>query len=127
MLRGVAAPRAVLVAEDEPQLLRLVSRVLERAGYEVLPAADGEAALEAVAAHGERIDTAVLDAAISPRGCDEIVAALRRQQPGVGLVVASGGALDGGLRRLAREGGVFLRKPFALASLLRAVADARGA
>ena len=36
----------VLVADDEPHLLRLVKFRLEREGYEVLTAVDGESALE---------------------------------------------------------------------------------
>jgi DNA-binding response OmpR family regulator len=49
----------VLVADDEPHLLRLVKFRLEREGYEVLTAVDGEAALEL--ARSERPDLCVLD------------------------------------------------------------------
>ena len=51
-------PHAVLVAEDEPPLVRLMKRVLERAGYEVMVAGDGVSALEAFTIHRERIDIA---------------------------------------------------------------------
>ena len=49
----------VLVADDEPHLLRLVKFRLEREGYEVLTACDGEAALKVV--REEKPDLCVLD------------------------------------------------------------------
>jgi DNA-binding response OmpR family regulator len=115
---------AVLVAEDEPPLERLMKRVLERAGYEVMIARDGEMALRTFADHRERIDIAVLDAAIVPRGCGEILDCIGAECPTVGVVLASGDALDGNVReRMLAHDGIFLRKPFAPQALLRAVED----
>lgn len=115
---------AVLVAEDEPPLERLMKRVLERAGYEVLVARDVPTALEAFATHGERIDIAVLDAAIAPRGCTEILERIGAERPSVGVVLASGQALEGRLReRMLAQDGIFLRKPFAARALIQAVED----
>lgn len=114
----------MLVAEDEPPLERLMKRVLERAGYEVMVARDGDTALEAFAVHRERIDIAVLDAAIVPRGCAEILDRIGAERPSVGIVLASGDALERNVReRLLANDGVFLRKPFAPQALLRAVED----
>jgi len=115
---------AVLVAEDEPPLVRLMKRVLERAGYEVMVAGDGVSALEAFTIHRERIDIAVLDAAIAPRGCVEILDRIEAERPSVGVVLASGDALNGDVRkRMLAHDGIFLRKPFAPHALLRAVED----
>ena len=49
----------VLVADDDPDILRLISLRLERAGYDVVAARDGEQALEA--AIGRSPDLALLD------------------------------------------------------------------
>lgn len=49
----------VLVAEDDPDILQLVAFRLERAGYEVIQAADGEEALRLVTER--QPDLAVLD------------------------------------------------------------------
>ena len=43
---GAPAKRTILVVEDEPTLRALVRRVLERAGYEVVEASSGLAALQ---------------------------------------------------------------------------------
>ena len=39
--------KKILVADDEERIVKLVSDFLKMSGYEVLPAADGAAALEA--------------------------------------------------------------------------------
>ncbi len=52
-------PRTVLVADDDEDILQLVSFRLERAGYTVVTAADGQQALAAAREH--RPDLAVLD------------------------------------------------------------------
>ena len=51
--------QVVLVAEDDPDILELVRFRLERAGYEVLTAQDGEEALEVAAKR--KPDLAILD------------------------------------------------------------------
>jgi DNA-binding response OmpR family regulator len=56
--RDAARPRA-LVADDEPPLVRVVSGYLEREGFDVLTAADGEAAVRL--AREARPDVIVLD------------------------------------------------------------------
>jgi CheY-like chemotaxis protein len=115
---------AVLVAEDESQLLRLMERLLAQAGYEVLCTRDSDEALAAVAAHGARIEIAVLDAAIVPRGAGEILEALGKQGRAIGVVLTSGDALEGDLhRRMLDCDGIFLRKPFSPSALLRAMED----
>jgi CheY-like chemotaxis protein len=117
-------PQAVLVAEDESQLLRLLERLLAQAGYEVLSACDGDEALASVAAHGARIGIAVLDAAIVPRGAGEILEALGKQGRAIGVVLTSGDVLEDDLRQPMLDcDGIFLRKPFPPSALLRALED----
>jgi CheY-like chemotaxis protein len=60
-LRG----RRVLVVDDEPDLRRLVRRLLERYGAEVEEAADGRAALHAL--YDVRPDLVILDVLMPPR------------------------------------------------------------
>jgi DNA-binding response OmpR family regulator len=57
--RGVNPAKTVLVVDDEPTLVATLRYNLEREGYRVLTAADGDAAL--TAARAERPDIVVLD------------------------------------------------------------------
>jgi DNA-binding response OmpR family regulator len=112
------------VADDEPQLLRLMARVLERGGYAVQTARDGAEAVRAFEERGEAIEILVLDAAIVPRGGNEVLEAALDQYDSLGIVLTSGAVPDGALRDLVlQHDGVFLRKPFPPSALLRAVED----
>jgi two-component system KDP operon response regulator KdpE len=57
----------ILVVDDEPRVVRLVSKVLEAVGYQVIAAASGEPAIEMVAL--EQPDLVLLDILL-PRGLD---------------------------------------------------------
>jgi two-component system KDP operon response regulator KdpE len=57
----------ILVVDDEPRVVQLVSKVLEAVGYQVIAAANGEPAIEMVAL--EQPDLVLLDILL-PRGLD---------------------------------------------------------
>ncbi len=65
----------VLVADDEPHLLRLVKFRLEREGYRVLTATDGDIALQV--ARDERPDLCVLDVMMPKRSGFDVLRELR--------------------------------------------------
>jgi len=68
-------PARILVADDEPHLLRLVRFRLEREGHEVITATDGEEALEM--ARAEQPDLCVLDVMMPKRSGFEVLRELR--------------------------------------------------
>ena len=51
----------ILVGDDEPPVLRVVQRILTRVGFTVLPAEDGQAAVDAFKGHEGAIDLVILD------------------------------------------------------------------
>ena len=80
------SPQArVLVADDEPHLLRLVKFRLEREGYEVLTAVDGESALDM--ARSERPDLCVLDGMMPKRSGFDVLRELRSDDRCSGMKV----------------------------------------
>jgi len=117
------APRpTVLVADDESILHRLLTRVLRRAGFEVVTATDGESAVARLAEQPDRFVAVVLDATLPPRGGEPALRALWEHRENLGVVLISGAAPDAALRALVAErGGEFLAKPFAPGALLKAV------
>ena len=120
-----APQNAVLVADDEAQLLALCGRVLRRRGYEVLTARDGDEAVRAAAARRGEVRVVVMDATISPAGAAPACGEILRMLGDVALIVTSGGDLEAPVSELlAAHRGVFLRKPFSPAALVRAVEDA---
>jgi two-component system cell cycle sensor histidine kinase/response regulator CckA len=114
--------RLVLVVEDEEALLRLSQRVLEQAGLETLGALDGNAALAAVAEHGDRIAAVLIDVGIPPMGAEALLQQILSPNFQPGIVLASGAACSPELTSLLEErGGKFLLKPFSPADLKHAV------
>lgn len=123
------AASTVLVVEDEPQILRLLTRLLQRWGFRVLAASDGEQALAWLAAPPIPIAAAFLDVLIPPDGVEPLLSRIAGLGEDVGIVLNSGDELPPALRaRLEALGGVFLRKPFspdaAHQALLRVTARA---
>jgi DNA-binding response OmpR family regulator len=75
----------VLVADDEPHLLRLVKFRLEREGYEVLTAVDGESALQV--ARDEHPDLCVLDVMMPKRSGFDVLREIRNDDACAGMKV----------------------------------------
>ncbi|MDX1649078.1 MAG: response regulator [Myxococcota bacterium] len=111
----------VLVADDEEILLRLVGRVLERAGYRVVPAGDGVEARRVLEGKTP-LAVAILDASLEPAGAAALFDILDHAPGRPGLIVTGGEAPPDAMRQaLEARGGRFLPKPFAPAQLLEAV------
>lgn len=66
----------VLVVDDEPQVLQLLKRVLERAGFETIAIGDGRTAHDAAVEW--RPDIVLLDLMLGPITGDQVLAELRR-------------------------------------------------
>lgn len=114
----------VLVVEDDPQMQKMVTLILQQAGYEVTVCADGAAALEGLNHDGA--DLVILDYALPDRGPD-LMATLRERPNGVPIVVTMRGANVATAVELMRQGvSDVVSKPFLGEDLLRAVSRAAG-
>jgi CheY-like chemotaxis protein len=114
----------VLLAEDDADLRRVLALALRRAGYEVLEAGDGAAAL--ALARAARPDVAVLDGRL-PGGSGPAVARALAADPataGVPVVLATGAPPPAGGPAAVPGVVAYLEKPFARAALLARVAEA---
>jgi DNA-binding response OmpR family regulator len=68
----------VLIADDDPDILSLVQLRLERSGYDVVSAGDGEQALER--ARAQTPDLALLDVMMPKLDGYEVTARLRQEE-----------------------------------------------
>lgn len=113
----------VLVIDDEESVRTVLSRVLTRAGYKVLSAADGQEALIIFAREVERISAVVLDLTMPRLDGIEVMRLLRRLSPGVRALLMSGYSDDEVKTRFADEHVAgFLQKPFQNKELLTRLA-----
>jgi DNA-binding response OmpR family regulator len=114
----------ILCADDDEDILSLVSLRLERAGFRVIKAVDGEAALEAVRAHKPIL--AVLDVMMPRRTGYEVLASLRADQAYAGLkvILLSARVQESDVERGIDAGAdAYLAKPFKAGELLAKVQE----
>ena len=117
-----AAGETVLVADDEAVVRGLAKAALEVAGYRVLEAADGAEAVEVFRAAGGRVVLAVLDASMPRMSGRQAFEAIRRIDPAVKVLFASGHH-GGGVVPGAAPGTGALNKPYTPSQLAAAVHD----
>lgn len=109
----------VLVVDDDPLMLRLVKTNLDREGYQVLAASDGQAALEIAAS--EIPDLVILDLMLPDIDGFEVCERIRQfSMVPVVMLTARGAQVD---KLSGFEAGAddYLSKPFAPAELLARV------
>jgi two-component system cell cycle sensor histidine kinase/response regulator CckA len=108
----------ILLVDDEESLIALGARMLEHLGFTVLTAADGLQAVERYRQRGEEIDLVLMDLTMPHMDGAEAFGELRRLNPGVRVVLASGYSPEDVASRFAgkRIDGV-LQKPYTLSNL----------
>ena len=122
-----AAPRrsseTVLLVEDQDQIRALLARQLERAGFQVVEAANGYEALTTWRGAADAIDIIVTDIVMPIMDGPTMVEKVRARDRELPVVFISGypGAADPSERETPLPDGRLLRKPFAAAELVRAI------
>ena len=108
------APRRarVLVVEDDATVRRFAERSLERAGYEVLSAADGGEALRLCDSSEGLFDVVVMDVMLPGLRGTEVVERIRPRQPGARVLYISGYRAEDSLPAGPGVPAPFLQKPF---------------
>lgn len=114
---------AVLIVEDNPRMLAVISDMLTAAGHRTTACADPRDALRMLV--HQTFDVVITDVVMPPPGGFGLLSALHESRPGIRVIVISG-YVDGEFAEKARLKGAvaFLEKPFSKASLLRAVDQA---
>ena len=115
----------ILVVDDSPTVLQMVSSALREHGYEVITAVNGEEGLRK--AVDERPHLVLLDVMMPGLNGYEVIRKLRQISPvPVIMVTAKEEKYLGGLFSLERISG-WVEKPFEMTNLLQKVAGVLGA
>ncbi len=118
----VARDLRVLLVEDESSVRALMCKTLRRAGFDVLEAANGPAALDVVNGASAELDLLVSDVVMPEMRGPELADHLRRDRPDLPVLFVSGysdreiGLSEPGLARTH-----FLPKPFSPIGLTTAI------
>jgi CheY-like chemotaxis protein len=114
----------ILIIDDVREQRIIATAMLQKLGYQVMAAADGEEALTVVESYDP--DLLLLDMIMDPGmdGCETYQKILERR-PGQKAVIASGFSESGRVEQTQRLGaGIYIRKPYAIEVLGLAIKDA---
>ena len=113
----------ILLVDDEESLIDLVEQMLEHLGFTTLTAADGRLAVELYRERGKEIDLVLMDLTMPHMDGAEAFGELRRLNPDVRIVLASGYSHEDVASRFGGKGldGI-LQKPYTLAKLRESLA-----
>jgi len=124
---STAAPgrETVLVVEDEPAVLRFAAQLLERNGYTVIRAANGDEAVDLARKYSGRIDLVFSDLVMPGLTGQETAAAVKAARPEIRRLFASGYSEEMNVGRNQHAAAhPFVAKPYAGDVLLRAIREA---
>lgn len=109
----------ILIADDEPNILLSLEFLMQREGFRVLVARDGQQALDAILAH--RPDLVLLDVMMPIKNGFEVLQAVHEREDLAGLKVlmltAKGREIDMA-KGLALGASAYMTKPFSTRELV---------
>jgi two-component system, cell cycle sensor histidine kinase and response regulator CckA len=116
----------VLLVEDEAPVRLLAQRLLERTGYHVLVASDGEQALEVSDGYEGSIHLLLTDMTMPRMGGAEVARKLRARRPAINVVFMSGYTEESLAGETGPDGAapLFVQKPFTLDVLSKTIRQA---
>lgn len=113
---------SVLVAEDEPDLLALVSNMLEDLGMKVLRASNGNEALAVQDDYEGKIDLLLTDVVMPELNGVDLADLLKELRPDVNVIFMSGYPAKGQMARVEiPEDAVFIAKPIEYDALVKVI------
>ena len=120
--RQTTAPvrKRVLIVDDDAPVRDAISSVLQKAGYEVLQAGDGEQALTQF--DSKQIDLVLLDLGLPDKSGWDTFEGLTSQNPTLPIIIITGQARQSEMARAAGVGAL-IEKPLDAAQLLQTMHD----
>ena len=105
----------LLLVDDEAVVLDVTASMIRRLGYTVITARSGREAVEIYTEHADHISAVILDMIMPEMNGGEVFDELKRINPRVKVILASGYSMEGQAREIMNRGcDGFLQKPFTL-------------
>jgi two-component system, cell cycle sensor histidine kinase and response regulator CckA len=105
----------ILLIEDEPAVIEMLRKLLERLGFHVIEAQTGEDAIALARAFDGEIDLAILDVFLPDMNGNKVYPLLKEFRPNLKVLVFSGYSLDGPAQEILDAGAHgFIQKPVSI-------------
>ena len=117
----VAFKETILVVDDNESVLKTVAKILTAAGFRVLSADGGVAALKLARETDQHIDLLLSDVDMPGMSGPDLGEALKKERPDMHVMLMSGGS-NGNLLVL-NYGWAYIQKPFVTVKLIQMVTD----
>ena len=117
-------PETILLVDDEDMIWEVVINMLSELGYDVVFAANGKEAVEICAENKGAVDLVILDMLMPVMNAHEAFPLLKKNQPDIKVLLASGYVEEEDVQDLLAAGALgFMRKPYRLRDLARKIRD----
>ena len=108
----------ILIVDDDQIASGAGRDILVRAGYRVIMTANGAEAIELYKSHAETIHLVLLDIILPDLNAEQIFNGLKKHNPNVQVILASGYNVNSQISALLNQGCLdFIQKPFQTQSL----------
>ena len=115
---------AILLVEDDAQVRKMTHTMLDRLGYTVIVAKNGDAAMSALDTHGDRIDLMLTDVVLQGMNGRELYARAAKAYPKLKVLYMSGYSDDIiAHHRVLEQGMNFIEKPFLARDLAKKISQ----
>jgi DNA-binding response OmpR family regulator len=84
-----AAPKTILIVDDDPQIRKLLGAILKRDGYGIITAANGRQALQEL--DKQAVDLVITDLLMPEKEGIETIMEIRHKFTGMPIIAISGG------------------------------------
>ena len=116
----------VLLADDETSLRLMLTRVLERQGWQVMAVADGQSAIDAWPVGGEPYDVVILDVQMPDLNGAQVYDVLSQRQPPARFMFITGYMGWRPWERIVASDMPILLKPFRPTELVAKIREMLG-
>ena len=112
----------VLLIDDDEIVVDVSEMILKNSGYDVVSAKSGKEAIEVYKENHSRIDMVILDMILPDMGGGDTYDRLKKINPGIKVLLASGYDIDYQGRDIMERGcDGFIQKPFNMNELLEKI------
>jgi len=114
--------KTILIAEDEPAVRFVATKILEQAGYRVISAENGEEAMKFISEHINEIDLVILDVIMPKLGGKEVYENIKKIKPNLPVLFSTGYSENSiHANSVSDEKMFIISKPYGRVELLKTV------